>query len=85
MKSDQILFHPVVPKRQASQNDQLANGTANQNELAPCSLYCTYICTYLQQVARLSSGAQNVEGRIKLNFNNLAIKKYCFLKEQIEI
>ena len=35
MKSDQILFHPVVPKRQGSQNDRLANGTANQNQLAP--------------------------------------------------
>ena len=32
---DQILFHPVVPKRQASQKDRLANGTINQNELAP--------------------------------------------------
>ena len=35
MKSDQILFHPVLPKRQAGQNDRLANGTTNQNELAP--------------------------------------------------
>ena len=35
MKSDQILFHPVAPKRQASQNNRLANGTTIQNELAP--------------------------------------------------
>ena len=35
MKSDQKLFHPVAPKRQASQNNRLANGTTIQNELAP--------------------------------------------------
>ena len=81
MKSDQILFHPVLPKRQASQNDRLANGTTNQNELAP---YLQLDIRSIRPDTRVGGALAQLFVWIRVAVNTVDTDKYCIFIETSE-